>query len=163
MFDHQLQVFEEGIHPARYDIHHLYSMTGIAARNVYFYIQRGLLPHSIGSGPAARYTYEHVVRLLALKKLKKRGMTLREIRVFLDGSTVRELHRIADGANPQEIIRDVRRILHRPPGSPPPGEEPYTCVNIAEGIELLVGAAHVPRAAVRLRELVEAITSILDA
>ena len=89
-------------------------------------------------------------------------MTLREIGVFLNGSTVRHLHRIADGADPSETIYDIRRVLYRPPGSPPPGEEPLTRVTIAEGIELFVDAAHLARAAVRRRELVEVITNILD-
>jgi hypothetical protein len=90
-------------------------------------------------------------------------MTLREIKVFLDGSTVRELHRIANGADPRETIYDIRRVLYRPPGSPPPGAEPLTRLTIAEGIELFVGAPHLARAAVRRKELVEAITCILDA
>ena len=89
-------------------------------------------------------------------------MTLREIKVFLDGSTVRELHRIANGVDPSGIINDIRRFLYRPPGSPPPDEEPLTQVSIAEGIDLYVGAAYVAHAIVRHRELVEAITCILD-
>lgn len=162
MTEYHLLEFEEGIDPARFDVYHLYAMTGIAARNVHYYVQRGLIPHSIGSGPAARYTYEHVVRLTVLQKLKKRGMTLREIGVFLDGSTVRELHRIANGVDPRETIDDIRRVLYRPPGSPPPGEEPLTRVSIAEGIDLYVGATYVARAAVRRKELVEVIASILE-
>jgi len=159
---HHLVEFEKGIHPAKFNAFELFAMTGIPARNIYFYVQRGLIPHSIGSGPAARYTYEHAVRLLVLQKLKRRQLTLREIKVFLDGSTVRELHRIANGVDPSGIINDIRRFLYRPPGSPLPDEEPLTCVTIAEEIELYVGAAYVARAAVRGRELVEAITSILD-
>jgi len=162
MTEYQLREFEDGIDPARFDAFELFAMTGIPLRNVYFYVQRGLIPHSIGSGPAARYTYEHVVRLLVLQKLKKRQMTLREIRVFLDGSTVRELHRIANGVDPSGIIRDVRRVLYRPPGSPLAEEEPLTCVKIADEIELYLGPAYVAHAAVRCRELVEAITSILE-
>jgi DNA-binding transcriptional MerR regulator len=160
--EYQLLEFEEGNHPARFDAFELLAMTGIPVRNVYFYVQRGLIPHSIGFGPAARYTYEHVVRLLVLQKLKRRQMTLREIKVFLDGLTVRELHRIANGVDPSGIINDIRRFLYRPPGSPPPEEEPLTCVTIADDIELYVGAAYVAHAIVRRPELVEAITCILD-
>ena len=162
MFQSQIDEFEDDPNPARYDIYYLYATTGVRPRRVYFYIQQRLIPKAIGSGPAARYSYEHVVRLKVLEILKERGLLLREIRIILDGSTVRELHHIAQGRNPKKTIENVRRLTYRSPFSPPSAEGQLTRVAIAEGVELLLGETYVPRAAVRLQALIEAITDILD-
>ncbi|SRR6266550_4806266 len=161
MTEQELEDFEEGISPARYDAYSVLAMAGVPPRTLHYYVQRRLIPHAIGAGPAARYTYEHVVRLKVLRILKGRRMTLRQIRVILDGSTVRELHRIAEGRNPERTIDNVRRALHSPQGERPHGSEPFFRLTITAGVQLLVSPEHHARAAVRLQELTEAFRHIL--
>jgi len=158
----ELEDFEKGFYPARYDVYQMYGATGVEARTLHYYVQRRLIPPAIGSGPAARYTYEHVVRLRVLRLLKKREMTLREIGVLLDGFTVNQLHHISESQNPTEAIRSVRRGLLHPTGARPEGSEPFRRVFITTGVDLLVSPEFHARAAARSSDLLEALRDILD-
>ena len=162
MHEQALLDFEDKNYPARYDVYDLRAMTGVTTRTVHYYVYRCLIPHAIGAGPAARYTYEHIVRVKVIRQLKQRGLTLREIGVLLDGSTVRELHGFANGRDPGRTIATVRQALRRRRGAPPPGAEPFTRVPIFPGVELLVSKAFLPRAAVHLDALGIAIADIFD-
>lgn len=70
----EFEDFENGFSPARYDVYQMFGVTGVTARTLHYYVHRRLIPPAIGAGRAARYTYEHVVRLRVLRLLKKRGM-----------------------------------------------------------------------------------------
>ncbi|HYQ89818.1 MAG TPA: MerR family transcriptional regulator [Candidatus Binatia bacterium] len=158
----EIEDFENGFCPARYDVYNLWGMAGVSSRTLHYYVHRRLIQPAIGSGTAARYTYEHVVRLRVIRILKKRRMTLREIGIFLDGFTLRELYSIAEGLDPMKAIRSVRRGLLRPGGSRPHGSEPFFRVIITTGIEIHVSPEYHARAVARSSDLIEAIAEILD-
>ncbi len=162
MSEQDLEDFERGYHPARYDRHHLQAMTGIRSRCLHYYVERRLIPPAIGSGPAARYTYEHVVRLKVLDKLKGRGLTLQEIKCVLDGYTVGELHGLANSRGPCEVIRTVRRYLGRPSSGWPPKDEPLARVVIRTGVELHIARKFHARAVMRAAEVESRLNEILD-
>jgi|GEM_PF-2732791 len=162
MSDQDLHDFETGYHRARYDRHHLQAMTGIRSRSLHYYVQRRLIPPAIGSGPAARYTYEHAVRLQVLHMLKERGLTLREIKVVLDGYTVRELHDLSNGRYLNGAIRIVRTGLRRPQSGWPPKNEPLARVVLQTGVELHVLPRFHARAVMRAEELLKRIDETID-
>jgi DNA-binding transcriptional MerR regulator len=62
-----------------YDLKTLCALGGVTVRTVRFYIQQGLLP-SPGLGAGARYTQEHLDRLLLIRRLQRAHLPLAEIR-----------------------------------------------------------------------------------
>lgn len=157
-----MYISEEDLVEPRLDIYHLHSMTGIPARRIYYYVQRRLVPKAIGSGPAARYNYEHVIRLKVIDILKERRLFLREIKAFLDGHTVGQLLSIAEGSDPVHSIRKMRRFFNRRAGESYDGADDLTRVEIREGIELFVSPRYLPRAAAQIDELTRALDEILE-
>jgi len=63
-----------------YDIQELVDLSGVARRNIYFYIQQGVLPAPQGAGLAARYQEEHLLRLRLIPHLRREGLRLDQIR-----------------------------------------------------------------------------------
>ncbi len=57
----------------------LAGQSGVSARNIRFYIARGLLAPPRGAGRAAAYGPEHLQRLKAIRELQAQGLTLAEI------------------------------------------------------------------------------------
>ena len=156
-----MYISDEDLVEPSLDIYHIHSMTGVPARRVYYYVQRRLVPKAIGSGLAARYNYEHVIRLQVICVLKARNLTLWEIKAFLDGHTVAELLSIAEGANPERSIRKMRVFFNRRTGESRDGAE-LTRVVIHEGIELFVTGQYLPRAAAKVDQLREALNAIFQ-
>lgn len=55
-------------------------MGGVSRRTVRYYVQEGLIPPPRGLGRAATYGRAHLERLLRVKELQERGLTLEEVR-----------------------------------------------------------------------------------
>jgi DNA-binding transcriptional MerR regulator len=54
----------------------LVEQSGLTEHRIRHYIKRRLVPRSIGEGPFATFTEEHLHRLLAIKNLRAQGMSL---------------------------------------------------------------------------------------
>jgi DNA-binding transcriptional MerR regulator len=146
MCEREIQEFLDRFDDATYDMRFLCEKGKTTPRNVYFYIQRGLIPKAVGSGPSARYTEEHVARLQALYHLRSRGWMLHEIRIHLDGLTREQLFHAARNASQEDVMKVIRGWLRDLAGtsmpspdapSSPPKPHPTRLV-IADGLELLV-------------------------
>jgi len=74
-----------------YTIAELAEKSGISRRNIYFYIQQGLVPPAEGAGLAARYQPVHLARLRAIPLLRQDGLRLHDIRRFLTQTSAEEL------------------------------------------------------------------------
>lgn len=59
--------------------------SGQTARTIRFYIAKGLLPHPLKAGRAARYGAEHLQRLADIRRWQSKGLTLTEIARQLAG------------------------------------------------------------------------------
>ncbi len=79
-----------------YTLDELCTLGGVSVRTVRYYISEGLLPPPIGHGTYARYTQDHLDRLLVISALKERYLPLREIRRSLDALSNRDIHETAD-------------------------------------------------------------------
>jgi DNA-binding transcriptional MerR regulator len=79
---------------ANYDINELTALSGVARRNIHFYVQQGLLPPAEGAGLGARYTDEHLLRLRAIPLLRARGLRLDQIRGRLSGLNLSQLEEL---------------------------------------------------------------------
>lgn len=64
----------------RFTVAELEEATGVSARNVRYYIQKGLVSPSAGRGKSAYYTPAHVEQLTLVRDLRARGLSLEEIR-----------------------------------------------------------------------------------
>jgi DNA-binding transcriptional MerR regulator len=155
-----MQIYEgENFDDAHFDIYDLHAVTGIPARTVHYYVQQGIIPKAVGSGPAARYSYVHAIRLNVMTILKTKGLTLWEIKAFLDGHTIRELYSFANGRDPQGAVYRLGRFIHRANGRPPRGI--LARFRVRPQFELYVGDRYLARVAVRFEELEKAIDKII--
>lgn len=83
-----------------YSLIDLAEATGVEARTIRSYIERGLLPGALTKGRAASYSQEHLCRLEVIKSLRRArpNITLSEIRIFLEGLNPERLHALACGS-----------------------------------------------------------------
>ena len=91
-----------GARPHRYTIADLERETGIAPRNIRYYITQGLLPSAQGRGVGATYTADHLLRLKYINQLKQSNVPLAEMRQKMAGLT-------------QDKLADMLRIETAPP------------------------------------------------
>ena len=85
--------------PREYSISELEEATGVNRRTIHYYIARGLLPPSYGSGLAARYQDSHRLRLLLVEVLKRANLRLEGIREILDAMSPEDMGRLAEFAD----------------------------------------------------------------
>lgn len=91
-----------------YSLNELAEATGIEARTIRSYIERGLLPSAQARGRAASYSEEHLSRLQVINSLRRArpNITLSEIRIFLQSLNPEQVHSLAHGS----ITAAVRAI-----------------------------------------------------
>ena len=80
-----------------YKLDELARATGMSARTVRYYVQRGLLPAAAFRGKDTAYGHEHLVRLRAIRRLQEAFFPLDAIAAELDARPLAEIERIADG------------------------------------------------------------------
>jgi DNA-binding transcriptional MerR regulator len=88
-------VDEEG-----FSLNDLADATGIEARTIRSYIERGLLPGAQARGRGASYSKELLSRLQVISSLRRArpNMGLGEIRIFLQGLNPDQIHSLAGGS-----------------------------------------------------------------
>ena len=83
-----------------YSLSDLAEATGIEARTIRSYIERGLLPGAQTRGRAATYSNDHLSRLQVIMSLRRArpNISLSEIRVVLQGLNPLQIHGLANGS-----------------------------------------------------------------
>jgi len=119
----------------RYGIAELAELGGVTRRTVRYYIQEGLLPAPLGVGRGKHYSGEHLERLLRLKSLQERGLTLEQIR--------------RDRAGPGRAER--AELATRVAGA----RSPWTRVEVLPGLEIHVSGRYRLPPPGQLEELVD--------
>lgn len=71
---------------ADYSLNQLEALTGLAARTIRFYIQKGLVQPPFGARKTPRYTEQHVEQLLQVKAYKEAGLNLSRIADLLSNT-----------------------------------------------------------------------------
>lgn len=74
-----------------YRIKELAESLGVSRRTIHYYLGRGLLPPSEGSGLGTTYTDEHYYRILLIKKWQKAFFPLEEIRKRIQNLILEEV------------------------------------------------------------------------
>jgi len=108
----------------------LSEQTGIPARSIRFYIQKGLLPRPQGETRAATYSEQHLASLLRIRQWQQSGLSL-------------------------EAIGELLQARREPPLAParPGAIEVRTHLVIADGIELSVAPERAGLSQAQLRQL----------
>src|SRR5579863_7324577 len=82
----------------------------VTPRTVRYYVAEGLLPPPGGAGQQRVYSYEHLLRLQAIKRLKAEYLPLNEIRERLAGLTLAGLEDLAAQEMPAPRSRALSYI-----------------------------------------------------
>src|SRR5438067_777727 len=92
-----------------YSLKDLAEATGIEARTVRNYIERGLLPGAHSRGRGATYGIEHLSRLKVIQMLRRArpDITLTELRIQLQQLTPEQIYALAEGAITAKVIADA--------------------------------------------------------
>jgi hypothetical protein len=93
-----------------YEIQELVDLSGVSRRNIYFYVQQGVLNAPQGAGLAARYQEEHLLRLRLIPQLRREGLRLDQIRQKFGSMD----------------LPAFRRMLEAPAPAPVPPSAPFT-------------------------------------
>lgn len=133
-----------------------------SVRAIRYYVARGLMDHPEGNGPAAVYTYRHLLQLLTIKLRQMEGATLerigRDLTTLLGDALERRLATALAGSLPYpgELDLDGRSIAGRTgqalsqwqednsdPGAPTPSVNvQWHHVQVAPGLELHIHEGH---------------------
>lgn len=96
----------------RYGVEQLATLGGVTRRTVRFYVQEGLLPPPLGLGRGDHYTQNHLERLILVRELQERGLTIAQIRSELE----RPAGRAAPDASWLKVPRESWSRIHLMPG-----------------------------------------------
>jgi DNA-binding transcriptional MerR regulator len=109
-------------------------------RTVRYYLSENLLPEPLGkAGSASIFGYEHLVSLVAIKKLQSEGLPINVIKGVIEGRSIEELEGLLDGkdggstqglppapARPSAVGEELEEIQFSSFAAPPPQSEPPT-------------------------------------
>ncbi|HEY8039561.1 MAG TPA: helix-turn-helix domain-containing protein [Polyangiaceae bacterium] len=102
----------------------LVEQTGVAPRTIREYVRLEILPRPRGTGPAALYSREHLLRLWAIVHFRAEGVQLDEIKKGLARMSLREIARFKPKA-PAPTPAPPEAEAPGQPGAPPPlGPDP---------------------------------------
>lgn len=62
-----------------YSLEELSAATGFSRRTIRFYMQLGLVPKPVGVNRGAYYTPRHIERLLAIRRMRNEGISLKRV------------------------------------------------------------------------------------
>ena len=147
-----------------YSIGDLAAAAGVSRRTLHFYVQRRLLPPPDGRGRGARYTDDHLARLLQIKGWQEQGVPLDEIHARLSSEGGNAL--LLEERRPP-AARPASRAARLPDPLPPSGalDVPGTAwfrQPLVAGFELHVSADRQALTARQLARLARALGNILD-
>jgi len=123
----------------------------VSERAIRFYVTRGLLQAPDGRGPAATYSYRHLLQLLTIKLRQMEGATLAAIARELQEATGDVLERRIATAlgdrlpHPQELgVADAGRAFHveSAPLAQPTGADTWRHIAVEAGLEVHLRAGH---------------------
>lgn len=166
----------------KHSIGELADLASVSRRTVRYYVQRGLLASPLGAGRGHYYTGGHLQRLLAIKLLQDRGLSLDEIERQLSGMQPGVIEsappplrfsfdahadaapappRAPSPAHARAPERDTTRDRTAAPLPALPDLSLWTRVGIQEGVELHIEGSRYRLSPGRMLRLREAVREII--
>lgn len=115
---------DRAVPDAAHTLDELCAMADVTVRTVRYYIAEGLLPPPTGHGAAARYSEDHLDRLLVIGAMKERYLPLREIRRTLDAMSARDIAETAGLIRQQSESTSGDAIAEAPGSHAGPSSSP---------------------------------------
>jgi hypothetical protein len=109
-----------------YTMRDLAERSGLAPRTLRSYAMEGLIPRADGRGPGAKYSEEHMVRAVAIGRMRARGVGIGQILDDVEGwSTARFAKYVAETDPPPEQAAPAPASSEPPlvEGEPVPAED----------------------------------------
>ena len=116
--------------------------SGVSARTVRYYVQRGLLPAPAFRGRDTTYNEEHLFRLKAIRKLQDRFLPLDAIEQELASRSAEEIRKLGEGVQEAHPHREPPRPAPAPIARPVPMPMPmpmgegWRRIEVAPGLEI---------------------------
>ena len=118
-------------------------MSGVAARTIQFYLQRGVLPRPPFKGSATRYERHHLIWLLAIRRLRtSQRLALATIRTRLEALSSPELEAFATEHLPPGPMAEVLGVRSALPTARAAVPALSLGTNVVDGVSF---APHLPR------------------
>ncbi len=133
-----------------YSIQELADQTSLPRRTIHFYVQQGLLPPPDGAGVGTRYFENHLLCLLLIPLLKRKGLKLDEIRARLKGLDETALRALYQQVNEPVMLAPV--FL--------PTSQSFAHYQLPAGMTLTVPATLTPLERKKLAELLVVISEL---
>jgi DNA-binding transcriptional MerR regulator len=119
-----------------YTLYQLLEETGISERTLGNYIHLGLLPRPAHAGQNTHYTEEHVVRILAIGKMRNvEGLSMEVMRDRLDAMSPSDLHQYVWN-HQRTMMPPVAPDTMVPPAPTAIGGRTWTRYELIPGVEL---------------------------
>ena len=112
----------------------------VTARTVKFYIAKGLVPGPTGGARGARYSMEHVVRVVANRCFPQRGRSLEDAREEMDRLLGRDLGTAIDAV--QAMVNELSNPRNLEP--PRPAMAPMAAVVREPKIQMGISVRRIP-------------------
>lgn len=147
-----------------YSVDELTAAAGVSVRTLRYYIAEGLLPGPSTRGKSARYTPEHLWRLLLIRQLSAQHLPLAQVRERLSRLSGSEVRRLVElerptARSPRAYLEDLlARARTATPLARPAPADTWRRLTLKPGLELHVRADAESRYAsllVRLKRLAE--------
>lgn len=112
-----------------YNLNEISAIAGVTPRTVYFYIQKGLLPHPGTRGPGAKYERRHLMRLRLVRILQGEHLPLAKIRERLTAMSDAQIEQAVSGTSSGAATSSAK---------PPVGSDrsQWERVVLTQGVEL---------------------------
>jgi DNA-binding transcriptional MerR regulator len=125
-----------------YAIGDLAELGGITRRTVRYYVQEGLIPPPLGRGRGRHYTESHLERLLEVKALQEKGLSLEAIRTHFQARSEPPVQYLAvDNAPAASASMDYSPPTPESSAAPlATSRSSWTRIEIAPGLELHVSS-----------------------
>jgi DNA-binding transcriptional MerR regulator len=115
---------------AQYRIGELADKAGVTKRTIHYYMARGLLPASQGSGLGTTYSDEHLYRIMLIKKLQDQYLPLDQIRKRMIDMPLEEVKRCLENQTAYVSEQPVKYSVSKMTGSA------YNRIPVGFGVEI---------------------------
>jgi DNA-binding transcriptional MerR regulator len=132
-----------------YTMRDLVARSGLAARTLRAYGERGLIPRARGRGPSANFDEEHMARAVAIGRMRAAGKSVEAVFDAVDGWELKDFQRYVAETDPKPAAVPSPEAPRAPPLEPIgdatlPAAPAWRMYSLLNGLGLVVDTAAPP-------------------